>query len=101
MFSDEIHTPAPDFFELKPVLRPGQVQAIEGSRSERPALWRKDVPGNGGYYKNKPFHQESRITVPTESKDGPPDIIYQPGKLRCASASPTNGPNGQKMGAKI
>ena len=104
IYSEQVHTPAPDFFELKPVLRPGQVQAVDESRSERsqlPTLWRKDVPGDGAYYKNKPFHQESRITVPTESKDGPPDIIYQPGKLRCASASPTNGPNGQKMSAKI
>ena len=64
IYSEQVHTPAPDFFELKPVLRPGQVQAVDESRSERsqlPTLWRKDVPGDGAYYKNKPFHQGNLI----------------------------------------
>ena len=36
--------------------------------------------------------QESQISIAQGDKDGPPDIIYQPGKLRCASAAPANGP---------
>ena len=72
IYSEEVHTPAPDFFELKPVLRPGQVQAVDESRSERSplhTLWRKDVPGDGAYYKNKPFHQETYY---------PPHYFYFP-----------------------
>ena len=66
IYSEQVHTPAPDFFELKPVLRPGQVQAVDESRSERsqlPTLWRKDVPGDGAYYKNKPFHQGTYSSI--------------------------------------
>ena len=70
--SDEVHTPAPDFFELKPVLRPGQVtddesrSAAERSPALPSTLWRKDVTGAGGdgaYYKNKQFHQGNHIPL--------------------------------------
>ena len=66
--SDEVHTPAPDFFELKPVLRPGKVTDESRSAEERSplptTLWRKDVTAAGdgaSYYKNKQFHQGDHI----------------------------------------
>ena len=69
--SEEVHTPAPDFFELKPVLRPGQVTDDESrsatERSPLPStLWRKDVTaagGDGAFYKNKQFHQGKHIPI--------------------------------------
>ena len=73
MPSDEVHTPAPDFFELKPVLRPGQVadgesrSAAERSPGLPSTLWRKDVTAAGSdgasYYKNKQFHQGNHIQL--------------------------------------
>ena len=57
-----MHTPAPDFFELKPVLST-PLPVDGGGRPERsppPTLWRKDTHDTAAvYYKNKPFHQES------------------------------------------
>ena len=79
LYSDEVHTPAPDFFELKPVLT--SQQAVDESRSERsqlPTLWRQDVPGGAAYYKNKPYHQETYFPSP---------FSYSIGSLRTANLS--------------
>ena len=49
----------------------------------------------------KRFLQESQISTAQGGRDGPPDIIYQPGKLRCASAACANGPERQELSAGI